>query len=292
MHFCHYTNVHVCVYTFMRLHIYARICICPRTSIRKQTAVLRQARWICHWVLAECQRQGGSEKERLRRAVFDGLVRMDNAMRSCPRKMGGGQLAELQVAALIFQESYVALAKIAIDNLETEWRLIPKLHQLTHMVFQHAPQANPRTTHCYGDEDLVWGAAPFRATTCVNTSGQVYVTWRLPQKVKLCNISCSGWPLDNDCGQVPWHHRQTGRAPVRPSCVRVCQRAIGPPICFMFFSVSPFFCVALPFSVFFGSIAHSRLSFSHSLFLSIQTKEMLREIEREGKANAERKGER
>ena len=54
----------------------------------------------------------------------------------------------------------MALAKIAIDNLETAWRLIPKLHQLTHMVFQHAPQANPRTTHCYGDEDLARGAAP------------------------------------------------------------------------------------------------------------------------------------
>ena len=35
------------------------------------------------------------------------------------------------------------------------WKIVPKFHQLTHIAYDQAPQANPRRTHCYADEDLV-----------------------------------------------------------------------------------------------------------------------------------------
>lgn len=86
---------------------------------------------------------------------------MDRTMRASGRRLNPAALSELQAAGQLFLECYGALSKEAIDKSETTWKLIPKMHQVTHMLYQHAPQANPRRTHNYADEDLAWDLSLF-----------------------------------------------------------------------------------------------------------------------------------
>ena len=47
------------------------------------------------------------------------------------------------------------LAEEAAQLNSQRWKWLPKCHMATHLAYDNARQANPRTVHCYADEDMV-----------------------------------------------------------------------------------------------------------------------------------------
>ena len=47
------------------------------------------------------------------------------------------------------------LAEEAAQLNSQRWKWLPKCHMATHLAYDNARQANPRSVHCYADEDMV-----------------------------------------------------------------------------------------------------------------------------------------
>ena len=128
-------------------------------SAKEARPFFAQARHIVHWVYSTYGAwPAESLEQRLQHCVFQGLADMDNVFRTCGRRVGD-RLGHAQIAGQMFLEAYAGLAAEAIRRKATTWKLVPKLHQVQHMLYQHAPQANPRSVHCYCEEDLVRACA-------------------------------------------------------------------------------------------------------------------------------------
>ena len=94
---------------------------------------------------------------------------------------------------------YNWLASEALQQRKKLWKVVPKLHMLTHIAYDNAQEVNPRWVHCYGDEDMV-GKVKRIANKCHGATAHNavllrYLIWvgiRWWQELHLLR----GWELD------------------------------------------------------------------------------------------------
>jgi hypothetical protein len=134
--------------------------------ITQQNMKAHEARHIVYWAesVLSTQLHSAGAYQVVRYGIFAGLVAMDLSMREEGRYMRPQALQELQAGAQLFLESYIACAANAMADGRLLHKLIPKLHQVVHMVYDHAPQANPRIRTCMRMRTL-----PARQNSCVAT---------------------------------------------------------------------------------------------------------------------------
>lgn len=89
-------------------------------------------------------------------ALFGGFVAADLVMQRARRRFLTPQeqsdTANYIEVGLV---SYNALSLESHGNGVRNWKIVPKFHMTTHMGYDQSGAANPRSVHCYPDEDLV-----------------------------------------------------------------------------------------------------------------------------------------
>lgn len=123
--------------------------------ISQQHAKAAALRSMVYWVREVCAATvGHSPHAGLRAALFDSFVKADCAMRRSGRFLDTDARAEVAQHVEDALTLYNALATSAAAAGHARWRLIPKLHALTHIAYDNEG-VNPRAVHCYQDEDMV-----------------------------------------------------------------------------------------------------------------------------------------
>jgi hypothetical protein len=126
-------------------------------SISQQQAKAGALRSLIYWMHEVCVAAATVEPcthTEVRAAMFECFVGADKVMRRSDRWMSratGRAVADHIERALL---CYNALSCEAAAAGELRWPVLPKHHALTHIGFDHGG-ANPRASHCYGDEDMV-----------------------------------------------------------------------------------------------------------------------------------------
>ena len=116
-----------------------------------------QTRVMQHWILEVCMRPGVRDDPHgeMRLCLFLNLCRADDIMKANDRFISAPDLEELQKVVESALLCYNALAVEAYNDAYWLWHVVPKFHMLEHSIYDQAAQANPRTTSCYCDEDMV-----------------------------------------------------------------------------------------------------------------------------------------
>ena len=120
-------------------------------NVAKAAALRSMVYWV-HEVCAEHAKAAG-DHGRLRATMFAAFVRADLVCREAGRHLTHAQrqaLGDNIEAALVCNN---ALAAAALKANKRLWKLVPKHHALSHIGFDYG--INPRSTHCYRDEDMV-----------------------------------------------------------------------------------------------------------------------------------------
>jgi hypothetical protein len=94
------------------------------------------------------------EHGHVRAEMFNAFVRIDQACRGSSRFLTAAAAEQLEVNMEKALKLYNALAAEAVERGRALWRVRPKLHACTHIGFDHGG-TNPRSVHCYADEDMV-----------------------------------------------------------------------------------------------------------------------------------------
>lgn len=127
----------------------------PYPSISQAHAKAAALRSMLYWVREVCVAEAtASPHAATRAACFDSLARVDATLRRNGRFLtdaSGDEVAQHTEDALL---CYNALAVSSFEDGSTRWPLVPKFHALTHIMYDHMG-VNPRSTHCYADEDMV-----------------------------------------------------------------------------------------------------------------------------------------
>ena len=105
------------------------------------------------WVATLCEQQAASSPRRAE--LLRALLAMDRVWLRAPRFLTRQQA---DLAAGHCERALAALRALVQAQQEAgaqgPWRLIPKVHALTHLAYDGA-MGNPRAAHCYQDEDFV-----------------------------------------------------------------------------------------------------------------------------------------
>ena len=116
-----------------------------------------QTRWMQYWVLDVLKRPGGNTTlhGQMRLCMFTKLCRAEDIMLDSGRFLSAPGVQEVQAAVETALQCYNALALEAVTVNLYLWGMSPKFHMLTHLAYDMAAEANPRSTSCYADEDMV-----------------------------------------------------------------------------------------------------------------------------------------
>ncbi len=120
----------------------------------KAAATRSMQYWLRAVTATAATAPAASERVQQRAALFEALCQADTVMRQSGRHMSAEQQGEL---ARRFEQAlllYNSLAAIALAQHRRVWKLLPKHHALTHIAYDNAG-VNPRSVHCYPDEDMV-----------------------------------------------------------------------------------------------------------------------------------------
>ncbi len=134
------------------------------------------------WVLRECAaRARDSPYAALRAALFRELCALELVWAKAGRFLSPDEAAK---AANHGERAMLALVTLAARH--KRWRVIPKVHALTHLVYD-ACELNPRSSHCYQDEDMV-GRVKRIYAQCHGRTGpaRVLERYRLGACIKVC----------------------------------------------------------------------------------------------------------
>lgn len=91
---------------------------------------------------------------RLRRGLMGGLATMELIMLQGARILTLEATNEFRRAYTVYRCAFNALADLAASKKRATYHVRPKLHQLSHLVWNHVPR-NPRYYACYLDEDMI-----------------------------------------------------------------------------------------------------------------------------------------
>ena len=96
----------------------------------------------------------GPEHQLMQLAIAS-LVTFDKVCRRNGRHLPPAELSQLQQAGQAFLTAYNALALNAAAQQERLWKLVPKFHMFTHLLWDQSRVANPRSVHNYLDESMI-----------------------------------------------------------------------------------------------------------------------------------------
>ena len=122
----------------------------PRIS--QVTAKAAALRSMLYWVAEECVKHARTSHGRLRAACFACLRDFDAICKNAGRHMTDEEHEEMSQAIENALLAYNALADTALRKGIRRWKVLPKMHALTHY---WCSKTNPRAVHCYLDEDFV-----------------------------------------------------------------------------------------------------------------------------------------
>ena len=131
-----------------------RWCEGPYPCIGQFQAKAAAIRCMVYWFKEICDSASGTFHGRVRATMMNGFVEADEVMRGSGRHLTPE--AQLKVAAAMEQAlcAYNFLATEALEKGERLWKLVPKHHVMTHVVYDNFG-SNPRKMSCYLDEDMV-----------------------------------------------------------------------------------------------------------------------------------------
>ena len=138
---------------FTEEHVKNKGCFAEMTNIKAN-----ESKYLHVWIFSLLSRhQNRSAPLQFMWEHFHGAWRMEAAMASCGRHMPADKLIELQAGCDQYLQTGNALAAWALNSEPQRllFKQIPKHHDVQHMCFEFAPQANPRTVTCYMDEDMI-----------------------------------------------------------------------------------------------------------------------------------------
>eukprot|EP00959_Pyramimonas_sp_CCMP1952_P470957 9497599-Pyramimonas_sp.AAC.1 len=126
-------------------------------KLTQQMAKGAQTLQLVRWLYDVCLRPGVSvgDHGELRLALLHSAVTFENVYRDNERIIPAADLIRAQEATEDFLACLNALATEAVIHDKWTWHITPKAHMVLHMALDFAPQANPRKTQCYSDEDMV-----------------------------------------------------------------------------------------------------------------------------------------
>ena len=109
------------------------------------------------WLLTVLERPGVSNTMhgQMRKALFANICFYEDIFATSDRFIPRQQLRRAQRAAEAALLCYNALSVEAQMFNRKMWHTIPKNHLITHLMYDQAPQANPRRVLCYADEEMV-----------------------------------------------------------------------------------------------------------------------------------------
>jgi hypothetical protein len=137
-------------------------------SFTQKSAKAASSRGMQYWLAEVCAARADCNRTDVNlqmAGLFLGLASFDITCRGAgrhPTTAEAETMADHMESALVF---YNALHAGAAARGEHLWKVLPKHHMVTHMVYDQAPLANPRWVHCYGDEDMV-GRVKKLVNTC------------------------------------------------------------------------------------------------------------------------------
>jgi len=114
-------------------------------------------RHIMEWLRDVCARPGVSDTmyKQVRHCMFHNVCIYERIYNEQGRFLEPAALAESQTAMERSLACLNALCNINVARGSQYYHIVPKAHMSTHMAEDFAPQANPRKTQAYTDEDMV-----------------------------------------------------------------------------------------------------------------------------------------
>lgn len=137
---------------------YGRICRNIRCPVFSQlSAKGTKMKHIMEWLKDVCDRPGVSDTpyKRVRHCMFHNVCIYERIYSEQGRFLEPAALAESQDA---MERSLVCLnylCSVHVARSSMYYHIVPKVHMSTHLAYDFAPQANPRKTQAYADEDMV-----------------------------------------------------------------------------------------------------------------------------------------
>ena len=109
------------------------------------------------WLRDVCARPGVSDTmyKQVRHCMFHYVCKYERIYNEQGRFLEPAALAESQTAMERSLVCLNALCNINVARGSQYYHIVPKAHMSTHMAEDFAPQANPRKTQAYTDEDMV-----------------------------------------------------------------------------------------------------------------------------------------
>ncbi len=126
----------------------------PFPQISQTHAKAAALRSMVYWMREICIRAVVDGHSALRAGMFEAFVQADLVMRAHGRHMPADAREAVAVHFEAALHAYHALATECLQRGVPLYRLIPKLHALTHLAYD-GDGTNPRSVQCYADEDLV-----------------------------------------------------------------------------------------------------------------------------------------
>ena len=123
------------------------------TQLNAKAAAMRS---MAYWVRDLCLEHASTHGAHgaLRAALFCAFVQADVTCRRAGRHMGDDARAALAESVEQALVAYNGLARNALADGKQLWKVLPKLHALSHLGFDNNG-INPRSVSCYQDEDVV-----------------------------------------------------------------------------------------------------------------------------------------
>ena len=114
-------------------------------------------------------------------ATYAALVDFDMVCRRAGRFFTPAELTQFQEAGELFCVGYNALAVHCQQTGLRLFKVVPKHHMLTHIIWDFGPQANPRAVHNYIDESVIGNIRKIAAAVHPDAIGtrvlQRYILW-------------------------------------------------------------------------------------------------------------------
>ncbi len=126
----------------------------PFPQLSQTHAKAAALRSMVYWMRDLCVRAAADGHSALRAGMFDAFVRADLVMRQHGRHLPAEAREAVAVHFERALQAYHGLARACNEAGVPLYRLIPKLHAVTHLAYDGGG-INARSVQCYADEDLV-----------------------------------------------------------------------------------------------------------------------------------------
>ena len=114
-------------------------------------------KYLIEWLRDVCSRPGvtNTQYKEIRYCYFHQACAYEEIYADGTRFLGDADLERSKVAMSRSLVCLNALCSHHVDRGSQYYHIVPKNHMSTHLAFDFAPQANPRKTQAYTDEDMV-----------------------------------------------------------------------------------------------------------------------------------------